>query len=267
MIISAHKTEPPNRTQTMRFYPSNFTGKERDEETGYGYFGARYLDNELLTSFISVDRYASKYPFISPYAYCAWNPIKLTDPTGDTIINKYLQYKNSSGAKGDLYRRTQQLIDNFQAEHPEEYEILNNLSFTDPFDEKKKTPVNIIVGVSDQQEPINPETRSRSAAQTIYDFDYSYTDYCDEIGKRTEKKDIVGIRKNKFSITLYKHHHDIGSLANEFGDALFAVTRPETVDEQRKLIYDQRATTQFSRHYEAFIKGERKSRPNPFDYK
>ena len=63
-----------------------FTGKERDEETGYGYFGARYMDHELMTSFISVDRYASKYPFISPYAYCAWNPIRLIDPTGDTLF-------------------------------------------------------------------------------------------------------------------------------------------------------------------------------------
>lgn len=70
----------------MRFYPYVFTGKEKDEETGYGYFGARYMDHELLTSFISVDRYASKYPFISPYAYCAWNPIRLTDPTGDTLF-------------------------------------------------------------------------------------------------------------------------------------------------------------------------------------
>ena len=63
-----------------------FTGKERDEETGYGYFGARYMDYELMASFISVDRYADKYPFVSPYAYCLWNPIRLTDPTGDTVV-------------------------------------------------------------------------------------------------------------------------------------------------------------------------------------
>ena len=62
-----------------------FTGKERDEETGYSYFGARYMEHEILTSFISVDRYASKYPFISPYAYCAWNPLRITDPNGDSI--------------------------------------------------------------------------------------------------------------------------------------------------------------------------------------
>ena len=60
-----------------------FTGKERDEETGYGYFGARYMDHELMTMWLSVDPMADKYPSISPYAYCAWNPIKLVDPDGN----------------------------------------------------------------------------------------------------------------------------------------------------------------------------------------
>ena len=63
-----------------------FTGKERDEETGYGYFGARYMDHELTTMWLSVDPMADKYPNISPYAYCNWNPIGLVDPNGmDTI--------------------------------------------------------------------------------------------------------------------------------------------------------------------------------------
>ena len=69
-------------TYSERF---TFTGKEKDEETGYGYFGARYMDHDLITSFLSVDRYADKYPFISPYAYCAWNPIRITDPSGDSL--------------------------------------------------------------------------------------------------------------------------------------------------------------------------------------
>ena len=62
-----------------------FTGKERDEETGYGYFGARYMDHELTAMWLSVDPMADKYPSISPYAYCAWNPIKLVDPDGREI--------------------------------------------------------------------------------------------------------------------------------------------------------------------------------------
>ncbi|MBQ3946137.1 MAG: hypothetical protein II670_11100, partial [Alphaproteobacteria bacterium] len=33
---------------------------------------------------LSVDPMAYKYPGISPYAYCAWNPIKYVDPSGKT---------------------------------------------------------------------------------------------------------------------------------------------------------------------------------------
>lgn len=66
----------------MSFSSSDSTGKERDEETGYGYFGARYMDHELMTSWLSVDPMADKYPNISPYAYCAWNPVKLVDSDG-----------------------------------------------------------------------------------------------------------------------------------------------------------------------------------------
>ena len=65
-------------------YPTS-TGKELDEETGYGYFGARYMDHELMTMWLSVDPMSDKYPSISPYAYCAWNPVKLVDPNGKDI--------------------------------------------------------------------------------------------------------------------------------------------------------------------------------------
>ena len=64
----------------------HFTGKEKDPETGYSYFGARYLDHELMTGWLSVDPMSDKYPSISPYAYCAWNPVKLVDPDGDSCV-------------------------------------------------------------------------------------------------------------------------------------------------------------------------------------
>ena len=72
---------------------SSFTGKERDYETGYGYFGARYMDYELMAMWLSVDPMSDKYPGISPYAYCAWNPVKLVDPDG----MEYGDYYNYSG--------------------------------------------------------------------------------------------------------------------------------------------------------------------------
>ena len=71
--------------KNMRFYCSDSTGKEKDEETGYGYFGARYMDHELMTMWLSVDPMADKYPSVSPYAYCTWNPVKLVDPDGRDI--------------------------------------------------------------------------------------------------------------------------------------------------------------------------------------
>jgi len=80
----------------MRFYPFVFTGKERDEETGYGYFGARYMDHELMTGWLSIDPMADKYPSISPYAYCAWNPIRLIDPDGREVDESGFFDKNGN---------------------------------------------------------------------------------------------------------------------------------------------------------------------------
>ena len=74
--------------QTIRNYPYVSTGndprkgwrtpmnktkysEQRDEETGYGYFGARYMEHELMTMRLSVYPLGDKYPSISPYAYCA----------------------------------------------------------------------------------------------------------------------------------------------------------------------------------------------------
>jgi RHS repeat-associated protein len=82
MKQQGHKTEGVNRTKTTRFHRLTFTGKEKDEETGYGYFGARYMDHELMTGWLSVDPMADVSPNISPYHYCHWNPIRLSDPTG-----------------------------------------------------------------------------------------------------------------------------------------------------------------------------------------
>ena len=66
-------------------FASSSTGKEKDSETGYYAFGARYYDCDLSGIFLSVDPMADKYPSISPYAYCAWNPVKLVDPDGREV--------------------------------------------------------------------------------------------------------------------------------------------------------------------------------------
>ncbi|MDX9697645.1 MAG: RHS repeat-associated core domain-containing protein [Bacteroidales bacterium] len=67
--------------------PYTFSGKEKDVETGYGYFGARYYDSGL-SIWLSVDPMSDKYPNMSPYNYCANNPVKLIDPNGEGPIDR-----------------------------------------------------------------------------------------------------------------------------------------------------------------------------------
>ena len=69
-----------------------FSAKERDSETGLSYFGARYYSSDL-SIWLSVDPQASKYPSLSPYVYCADNPIKLTDPNGEDFETE-IDYDN-----------------------------------------------------------------------------------------------------------------------------------------------------------------------------
>ncbi len=61
-----------------------FTGKERDTETNYDYFGARYYDSEL-GRFLSCDKYSYKYPSLSSYQYGGNNPIRYIDINGDSL--------------------------------------------------------------------------------------------------------------------------------------------------------------------------------------
>ena len=71
-----------------------FNGKERDYESGFHYYGARYYWGELLTGWLRVDPMADKYPGLSPYNYCAWNPIKLVDPDGKEAMGNGDWYKD-----------------------------------------------------------------------------------------------------------------------------------------------------------------------------
>jgi|GEM_PF-1577544 len=61
-----------------------FSAKEKDTETGLSYFGARYYSSDL-SIWLSVDPMAHKYPSLSPYVYCANNPVRLIDPDGTHI--------------------------------------------------------------------------------------------------------------------------------------------------------------------------------------
>jgi RHS repeat-associated protein len=61
-----------------------FSAKEKDSETGLSYFGSRYYSSDLSV-WLSVDPMSDKYASLSPYVYCANNPVMLVDPDGEAI--------------------------------------------------------------------------------------------------------------------------------------------------------------------------------------
>ncbi|MBU0561094.1 MAG: RHS repeat-associated core domain-containing protein, partial [Bacteroidetes bacterium] len=88
LVVSAQDYLPYGEVIASRSYNLSstdekykFTEKERDNESGYDYFGARYYNSEL-GRWMSVDPLADKYPGWSPYNYTLGNPINATDPDG-----------------------------------------------------------------------------------------------------------------------------------------------------------------------------------------
>ena len=63
----------------------------------YQYFGARYYD-PVACSWTVVDPLAEKYPGITPYAYCAGDPVNYVDPTGEKI---YMLFYTVGNRRGD----------------------------------------------------------------------------------------------------------------------------------------------------------------------
>ncbi len=90
-----------------------FSAKEKDDETQYSYFGARYFSDADKRSFVSndsdlsvwlsaesadqcvsMDPMSDKYPSMSAYMYCAGNPVILVDPYGRDIEPTFFNGEN-----------------------------------------------------------------------------------------------------------------------------------------------------------------------------
>lgn len=70
-----------NRTYNATAMKYDFTGKERDDQTTYDYFGARYYDSRI-GRWGGVEPLLDKYIGITPYCFSLNNPIVLKDPNG-----------------------------------------------------------------------------------------------------------------------------------------------------------------------------------------
>ena len=270
------QTQPKYKQKNTSFVVSTSTGKERDSETGFSYFGARYYDSDILTGWLSVDPMADKYPNISPYAYCANNPVKLVDPDGEDIINAYEKYKNNkqeienlkerkknaetrqerreiqrqinnAESNYDKYLKVEKMLDDFKSTEPEDYDKLDNLIYNG-------AELDITIHISDDK---------KSSVGG-----YGMTEIVFNIDRENKRIDISPIK-----ITIYRDAF-LGSnntgkltLANEFGDVIFATTRPQKSYLEREFNYYNKASTLFSFAYEKYIDNPSKNKkPNPYDY-
>ncbi|MGD9494543.1 MAG: RHS repeat domain-containing protein [Bacteroidales bacterium] len=92
-----------------------FSAKEKDDETQYSYFGARYYDSDLSV-WLSVDPMSDEYPSMSPYMYCAGNPVKIVDPNGMWLDDVF---KNSETGEVSIVKTN----DNFDREFVDGKEV------------------------------------------------------------------------------------------------------------------------------------------------
>ena len=102
----------PKRNTASANTTEKFSGKELDENTGQYYFGARYYDPALGRFFVP-DRFAEKYPDLTPYHYTANNPVLFVDVNGDSInVARIREYDQNNGTNnlgtiiGDLQDAT-----------------------------------------------------------------------------------------------------------------------------------------------------------------
>ena len=66
------------RPDSLSLGQYRFNGKERDPESGFLYYGQRYYGISYIPMWLSLDPMLDKYPGISPYHYCHWNPISFS---------------------------------------------------------------------------------------------------------------------------------------------------------------------------------------------
>lgn len=88
-VVSANDYDCWGFAMQNRSYQSGntiykFTGKERDNESSYDYFGARYYDSRVAT-WGSVDPLFEKHIQWTPYNYVLRNPLRLIDPDGRQV--------------------------------------------------------------------------------------------------------------------------------------------------------------------------------------
>lgn len=85
---SEMRMEAPAQMTNNLGHPFRFTGKELDRMNSLNMydFGARMYDVAGVPMWTSIDPLAEKYYNVSPYSYCAGDPVNKFDPDGRKIV-------------------------------------------------------------------------------------------------------------------------------------------------------------------------------------
>jgi RHS repeat-associated protein len=95
------ETLSEQQNSTSYYSPFKFSAKEKDTETGYSYFGARYYSPELSV-WLGIDPLSDKFANWNTYAYCFASPVRFRDFWGLEGVDQ--ETANSGKAKnGDTY--------------------------------------------------------------------------------------------------------------------------------------------------------------------
>jgi hypothetical protein len=205
-----------------------------------------------------------------------------SDPFGDSVKNKYQAGAKYAGLKQELksniksaetrqersaarqeykankgnfrlydkFAEVKNIIGDFKSKNPSEFDRVNNLEY-----EGKE--IDLIVGLNSAWSGDNNQ-----AADTYIPFQIISVQ---EFSTGISSKKPVAITNNEIHINMFRRGRNVGALANEFGDAIFGVTRAETVIRQKNLPYLEKSTTRFSFDYEdAIIKGTQIPKPNDY---
>ena len=160
--------------QTLTNYstPYKFSGKEKDEETSYSYFGARYYMSDVSV-WLSVDPLADDAPGWTPYRYCFQNPIMLIDPDG---MSEGLPDGFTMDKKGNLTRVDDTGGDKYDVIYSNDYDK-DKGTFTPNKDESKALRVEkgVIQNSSVYNVPIEDEETRETVKKdaSVYKFSSS----------------------------------------------------------------------------------------------
>ena len=195
-----------------------FSAKERDPETGLSYFGSRYYSSDL-SIWLSVDPMAAKYPSLSPYTYCADNPVKLVDPDGEhfevVVEDNTITIKATYYTQKDNKQLLQKGLDYWNNEQSGKYSYVTGTG-----DNKKTYTIRFDLRIAEQEYETDDAARLAAGLSTSKSNNYVELSVpCYQNKGATTDGNIIQLHPDKSSEqTLY---HEIGHTLGMYDIPLF----------------------------------------------